>query len=90
VPESERKALADELRRAIAESGLTLYRLSKESGVDPSQLSRFTRSKRDLGLMIAEKLCEVLGLELVKTRAGRSPKRDGSTAPPRRPAHKKK
>jgi transcriptional regulator with XRE-family HTH domain len=64
MTKKQRQQLADQLRQAILNSGITLYQLSQQSGVHRSQLSRFMREKRDLGLVIADKLCEVLGLKL--------------------------
>jgi transcriptional regulator with XRE-family HTH domain len=65
---ARRRPLADQLRQAIQESGMTLYRLSQESGVTRQQLSRFMRGERDLGLTIADKVCSVLGLDLTPPR----------------------
>lgn len=56
--------LADVLRAAITESGLTHYRIGKDSGVAPQIIDRFVSGERDLKLGTAEKLCEQLGLEL--------------------------
>jgi hypothetical protein len=44
---------------------------SLAAGVDSAQLSRFMRGKRTLTLPIAEKVCEVLQLDLV--RRGEAP-----------------
>jgi transcriptional regulator with XRE-family HTH domain len=66
MTKAQRRQLADQLRQAIAESGITLYQLSQESGVHRSQLSRFVREERDLGLAMAGKVCEVLGLHLTR------------------------
>jgi transcriptional regulator with XRE-family HTH domain len=60
--QQQREQLADQLRRAIEGSGITLYQLSQASGVHRSQLSRFMRGERDLGLVIADKVCQVLGI----------------------------
>jgi transcriptional regulator with XRE-family HTH domain len=68
----KRRSLAEDMRRAIEESGITMYKLSQDSGVDRSQLSRFMRNERDLSLTVADKLCEVLGMKLT---------RDGNAAP---------
>lgn len=66
-----KKSLADQLRRAVKESGITVYELSRRSEVHRSQLSRFLRGQRDLGLTMADKLCRVLGLTLAPDGARR-------------------
>jgi transcriptional regulator with XRE-family HTH domain len=59
-----RRSLAEQLRQAIEDSGITMYKLSQDSGVNRSQLSRFMRGQRDLSLAVADKFCEVLGIGL--------------------------
>jgi transcriptional regulator with XRE-family HTH domain len=56
--------LADELRRAIKMSGLSLNQLAKETGVHQAQLSRFVRGKRTITVSAAAKVCSYLGLRL--------------------------
>ena len=60
----KRKGIESQLRQAILDSGLSRYQISKLSGVDKSQLSYFVHGKRSLTLTSAEKIAEVLGLEL--------------------------
>jgi transcriptional regulator with XRE-family HTH domain len=65
-------SLTAELRKAIAESGMSLNQLGKASGVSQAQLSRFVRGSRTLTLPVADRLCGLLGLALTRTgrRAG--------------------
>ena len=56
--------LERQLRQAIRDSGLTIYRLAKDSGVSQPVLSRFVNGKRGITLATASKLAEALGLEL--------------------------
>jgi len=60
-----------QLIRAIRASGLTQKELSELSGIDQGALSRFltgnTKVRRTLSMPTADKLCRVLGLELVQT-----------------------
>ena len=58
------RALADQLRAAICESGLTHYRLAELSGVAAAVLSRFASGERDIRLETAGRIADVLGLEL--------------------------
>ena len=57
----------DELRLAIAESGKTLYRIAKDSGVGHASLWRFMHG-RPISIGVFEKLCRYLGLKLKKAR----------------------
>lgn len=66
--------LQDQLRQAIQDSGLTLYRVAKDSGVADQVLRRFASGERDLTLETASKLAEYFGMRL--TRAKR-PKKGG-------------
>jgi transcriptional regulator with XRE-family HTH domain len=56
--------IEDQLRRAVARSGMSLNRLGRAVGVNQSQLSRFLRGERSLTLTAAAKLCTFLGLRL--------------------------
>jgi transcriptional regulator with XRE-family HTH domain len=60
--------LEKQISEAILASGLTLRELSRASGVDPGQLSRFVRGHRSMHLPAAAKVCEALGLELVQKK----------------------
>jgi plasmid maintenance system antidote protein VapI len=62
------------MRRAFRESGLTMYRVAKDSGVDRAQVVRFFSGNRGLTLDAASRICNVLGLEL---RPVRRPKGKG-------------
>lgn len=56
---------SEQLRRIIAESGLSRYEIFKRSGVEQSALSRFVHGERGLTTESIDKLAETLGLELV-------------------------
>ena len=58
------KDIEEQLRRAIVESNLSRYRLSKLTGVSDGVLSNFVNGKRTITLATAAKLAESLGLEL--------------------------
>ncbi len=62
-----RAPLADALRRAIRDSGLSYNALRRLAGVNQAQVSRFMLGERDLTLQVASRLCLVLGCELVYT-----------------------
>lgn len=57
--------ISDQLRRAIAGSGLTVYMLAKRSGVNTAPIARFLTGERDLRLDTVDRLAPVLGLRLV-------------------------
>ena len=56
--------LSDALRQAIIDSGLSYYRLAKDSGVDSVVISRFVCGERDLRLETASRLAKALRVEL--------------------------
>jgi DNA-binding phage protein len=58
-------SIADQLRQAIRESGLTHYRIAKDAGIPrPDPIDRFMSAERDLRLDTAAKIAHVLGLQL--------------------------
>ncbi len=63
--------IADELRKIIrqaARQGLTRYRLSRVTGVDQSNLSRFMHGKGTISLDKMSQLAEALGYEISLTK----------------------
>ncbi len=61
--------MTDALKAAIEESGLTLYRIAKDTGILDTSLGRFVRGETSLRLDKADALADYLGLELVKRKA---------------------
>lgn len=62
---SNMSKICDKLKQAIEKSPKSRYRLSKETGIEQSQLSRFMAGTRILGIESIEKLAKALGFELV-------------------------
>ena len=60
----ERNNIVEALREAIDKSELNKTQLAELSGVDKGQISRFVNEERTLTLESAEKIAEVLKLEL--------------------------
>lgn len=60
------RELNDELRLRIQDSGRTIYRLSRQSNVDESQLRRFVRGERTLGNQSMNRVAAALKLTLVQ------------------------
>ena len=58
--------LAEDLRKAISDSGMTHYSIGKASGVNIANIDRFVSGERDLRLATASKICSVLGYGLAK------------------------
>jgi len=70
--------LLHQLRRAIEASGHSRYRISRETGVAESVLSRFVRGETGLAVETAERLAVHLGLEIVlRTKSRRSVRKGG-------------
>jgi hypothetical protein len=61
--------MTDVLKTAIEESGLTLYRIAKDTGIVGTSLLRFMQGETSLRLDKADVLAEYLGLELTKRKA---------------------
>ena len=57
--------ILDEIRRAIEASDKTRYRLSKETSIPQSQLSRLMTGEKGLSFEALERLAEALGIEIV-------------------------
>jgi len=66
--------LTDQLRQAIDESGLTRYRISKETGISESALAQFYNGHRGLSMEALNALGEFLQLKIV---LGRKPGKKG-------------
>jgi hypothetical protein len=77
-PKPRPKTIAEQLRDAIADSGLTCYELGQRTDLPQSTVWRFVKGERDLGMERAGKLCEVLGFQLL--RPGRSAVRQNERA----------
>jgi hypothetical protein len=58
--------VTDELRRMVEGCGQTRYAISKATGVPASVLSRFVASGRGLRSENIDRLCDYLGLVLVR------------------------
>ena len=67
-------ALQDQLRQAIEDSGLTLYAISKGSGIAYPVVYRFASGERDLTLATASRLADYFGMRLTRPRR---PKKGG-------------
>ena len=61
-------SLVDQLRQAIVDSGLTQYRIAKDTGVPQPVVNRFVSGERGITLETAGKLCKYLRLRLARDR----------------------
>ena len=66
--------LTDQLRRAIDDSGLTRYRIAKETGISESTLAQFYNGRRGLSMEALNALGEFLHLKIT---LGRKPGQKG-------------
>lgn len=57
------KTVANQLRKAIRDSGQSANQIAKATGVDQTLISRFLRGK-DMGIERASKIAAHLGMEL--------------------------
>jgi hypothetical protein len=56
--------MTEALWAAIRQSGLTVYRIGAETGIDPANLGRFIRGQMSIRLDKADRLAAFLGLHL--------------------------
>ena len=66
--------LTDQLRQAIDDSGLTRYRIAKETGISESALAQFYNGHRGLSMEALNALAEFLQLTI---HLGRKPEPKG-------------
>jgi transcriptional regulator with XRE-family HTH domain len=65
------------IRKAIEASGQTRYRISQETGIAQSQLSRLMSGECGMSIGTVQRLADYLGLELVvRPKRGRSTRKD--------------
>ncbi len=64
------KPFSDQIRDAVDASGLTRYRVCKEAGINPAQMSRFMSGKGGLSLASLDRLADLLELRITKEPAG--------------------
>jgi len=63
------KKLTDQVRQAIDDSGITRYRIAKDTGIDEATLSKFYLGQRGLSMDALNKLGEYLRLTIVTDRS---------------------
>ena len=74
---TKKEAFSERLRRAVRESGMTRYAISKQSGIYESALSRFIVGGGGLAMHNLDRLVEVLELELATKRSQKRTKKKG-------------
>jgi plasmid maintenance system antidote protein VapI len=60
------KTVSEVLRKAIKDSGETIYKVAKDSGVPYATVHRFLTGKRTVNIATVDKLCAYLGLRLTR------------------------
>ena len=66
--EKKETYLEKQIKTAIKKSGMSIYRLAKETSVSQPVLTRFVNGKRDITLTTASKLVKKLGLKLISKK----------------------
>ena len=70
-----RQKLTDQLRQAIRDAGVTRYKISQETGIYESTLSKFIHGERGLSMDSLDRLGEYLKLEITTRRKTRRRKK---------------
>ncbi len=73
----EPEPFSEQLRRAVADSGMSRYAIAKKINSSQTSLSRFMSCERGLTLAVIDRLCALLGLSIT-TRHRSKPKRKGA------------
>ena len=69
--------LLDAIREAITRAeaqGVTRYRIAKDTGISQAALSRFMAGERGMGVELAERLADYLGLRITIEPKGKTRK----------------
>jgi transcriptional regulator with XRE-family HTH domain len=66
--------LSEQIRRALADCGMTRYAVSKATGIDQATLSRFMSGERGLPMKTLDVLADFLDLNII---VGKRPKAKG-------------
>ena len=61
-------SLTTQLRSAIETSGVTLYRIAKDSGVPYAVVHRFASGERQIKMDAADKLAAYFGMRLTRPK----------------------
>ena len=70
----KRIKLSEQVRRAIANCGQTRYRISMETGINQSALTRFMSGERGLPMKTLDRLADYLDLNIIVGK-GRKPRK---------------
>lgn len=63
------KTISEQIKEHIKKSGISLYRLSIDSGVGLRVLTRFVNEGSDMKASNLDKLCDTLGLTISKVNS---------------------
>lgn len=63
--------ILETIKNEIEKSGLSRYRISKDTGVDQATLSRLMSSGRGISVETADMLFEYFGIEVRPKKAGK-------------------
>ena len=59
--------ISNEIRFHLRNEQRTPYAIAKDAGLDPAFLRRFMKGKQHLGAESISRVCDVLGLKLIRT-----------------------
>lgn len=76
----ERQTLGDQLRAAIAASGMTMNKIAVDAGLSAAVVGHFMHGERDIRLKAADQIASVLGLCFAPIDAGGTNRQAGGAS----------
>jgi len=64
----KKRTVSERIREAVETARVSRYRISRDTGIEESALSRFLSKERALSMNAIDALAEYFGLELVQRR----------------------
>jgi len=64
--------VSDRIREAVQTARVSRYRISRDTGIEESALSRFLSKERALSMKAIDALADYFGLELVRRRKNKA------------------
>ncbi len=74
---AEPEPFSEQLRRAVADSGMSRYAIAKRINTSQATLSRFMSGERGMTMAVVDRLCLLLGVRITARRKGKPERKGG-------------